>query len=319
MSWWGGSGDDAGASSSLYDKYAPTAESVRKGQHATTRSAQLRACGVRLNCYLNSEGVGVTYVGGPKGHGTIVQLPVEVDTLEEVLQHIQLKLDLEKRLSFAADLFLPDGKIIKTWEELLDHSKRMTPIIVGCGEPFDGSRVPQDLLEFYLQGGGRDAIQKVNKELAKQRMYKRSDQAEAVREDGHGVYPNSLAVVQSRTHTVEANREKANMMRQRYLEGLVRRHEEDQDYLRSAQQNIMFHKMEEDETRARREEWERDRMDRLNAERKSTRSECNQERKLQLEQRKAMHAKIKEGKDKQKQKVKAAKEKYKQDARLAEF
>mmetsp|Transcript_10792 Transcript_10792/g.27753 ORF Transcript_10792/g.27753 Transcript_10792/m.27753 type:complete len:151 (+) Transcript_10792:447-899(+) len=150
-------------------------------------------------------------------------------------------------------------------------------------------------------------------------MYNRSDRAEAVRQDGHGVYPNSLAVVQSRTQAVEANREKAAMMRQRYLEGLVRRNEEDADYLRCAQQNIMFHKMEEEESRARREEYEMERMDRLNAERVSTKTECNQERMMLLEKKKALAAKVKEGKEKQRLKTKAAKDKYQKDARLKGF
>jgi hypothetical protein len=140
-----------------------------------------------------------------------------------------------------------------------------------------------------------------------------------VRQDGHGLYTNSLAVVQSRTQAVEANREKAAMMRQRYLEGLVRRNEEDSDYLRAAQQNIMFHKMEEDESRMRREDWEMERMERLNAERKSVRLECNEERQLQLTRRKELHDKVKEGKRQQKEKVKAKKEQYKKDARVEDF
>lgn len=261
----------------------------------------------------------MTHVGGPQGHGTIVLLPPEVDTLDEVLRHVQLKLDLDSRLMFAADLFLPDGEIIDSFEELVKYSKLETPIIVGCGEAFDGSRVPRDLLEFHLQGGGRSAVKKVNSELSKQRYYSKSDRAESVRQDGHGVYPNSLAVVQSRTQAVEANREKAAMMRQRYLEGLLKRNGEDADYLRAAQQNIMFHKMEEEESRARREDYERERMERLNAERVSTRTECNQERQLQLTRRKELHDKIRAGKERQRQTTKAAKEKYQQNARADVF
>ena len=325
MSWFGGGTTEPAkteqktGSSSLYDRYAPSAENAAKGFHSTTRSAQLRAGRVRLNCYLNLEGVGVTYVGGPQGHGTIVMLPMEIDTLEEVLQHVQLKLDLDKRMCYCADLFLPDGKIIDRYEELVDNAKREVPIIIGCGEPFDGSRVPQDLLEFYLNGGGRTGVKTVITECARQRFNARSDRAESVRQDGHGLYPNSLAVVQSRTQAVEANREKAAMMRQRYLEGLVRRNEEDSDYLRAAQQNIMFHKMEEDESRMRREDWEMERMERLNAERKSVRLECNEERQLQLTRRKELHDKVKEGKRQQKEKVKAKKEQYKKDARVEDF
>ena len=45
--------------------YEPSVHNI--GQ---TRSSLLRSAGVRLNCYLNAEGVGVVVVGGPRGHGT---------------------------------------------------------------------------------------------------------------------------------------------------------------------------------------------------------------------------------------------------------
>ena len=41
--------------------------------------------------------------------------------------------------------------------------------MVGCGEPFDGSRVPADLLEFYKEGGGRAGSRKVLKGMATKR------------------------------------------------------------------------------------------------------------------------------------------------------
>jgi hypothetical protein len=41
-----------------------------------------------------------------------------------------------------------------------------TAIIVGCGEPFDPSTIPYDILEFHLQGGGRAAAKKVKHQLA---------------------------------------------------------------------------------------------------------------------------------------------------------
>ena len=109
--------------------YEPSLEMV-----GDTRSAVLRKAGVRLNCYLNAEGVGVTVIGGPQGHGTIVLLPAECDTLEEVLPHIQLKLDLDKRLMYASELWLPDGSEILAMQQLVDASAIDTPIIVGCGE-----------------------------------------------------------------------------------------------------------------------------------------------------------------------------------------
>ena len=319
MSWFGG-GDsqqtgDAGGSS-LYDKFKGNQPAVA---NSPTRSSELRKANVRINCYLNQEGVGVVVVGGPRGHGTIVQLPTEVDSLEEVLPHIQLKLKLDERMCYACDLFLPDGKLINSFPELVAAAKAETPIIVGCGEPFDGSRVPQDLLEFYLQGGGRSAVHKVTGELAKQRAWNKRDVADSVRQEGHGVYPNSLAVVNARSMAVEANREKAAMMRQRYLQGLVKRSEEDNDYLRSAQQNIMFHKMEEEESRARREDYERERMEKLNAERTSTRLDVNKARSEDAERRAALHAKVKEGKARAKLKYKEARSTYKKNARVEDY
>ena len=58
-------------------------ESVRIPE-GETKSSVLRKDRVRINCYLNAEGVGVTVIGGPRGHGTIVRLPLECDTLAEV-------------------------------------------------------------------------------------------------------------------------------------------------------------------------------------------------------------------------------------------
>lgn len=276
----------------------------------------LRQGNIRLNCYLNCEGVGVVVIGGPKGHGTMVQLPVETDTLEEVYPLIQTKLKLDEKMLYCADLFLPDGARVNSFEQLIDVSKKEVPIIVGCGEPFDGSRVPQDLLRFYLEGGGRIGPKTVFDDAHHQRLDEKLASAEAVRQDGHGVYPNSLAVVNARTQAVEANREKAAYMRQRYLEGLIKRTEEEQDYLRAAQQNIMFHKMEEEESRLRREEYEMERLERLTAEKTSTASAIEMARDEDNARIKALHAKVREGKERAKLKFKGAKDKYRENARV---
>ena len=96
-----------GGPSSLYDRYAAVTVST-----SPTRSSMLRQGNIRLNCYLNCEGVGVVVIGGPKGHGTMVQLPVETDTLEEVYPLIQTKLKLELSSTTTVDksqhrLFMP--------------------------------------------------------------------------------------------------------------------------------------------------------------------------------------------------------------------
>ena len=45
---------------SLLQQYSPDGKGARRRGNATTRSAMLRANCIRLNCYLNCEGVGVT-------------------------------------------------------------------------------------------------------------------------------------------------------------------------------------------------------------------------------------------------------------------
>jgi hypothetical protein len=85
----------------------------------------------------------------------VVKLPEECDTLGEVLPMIHKRLDLNKRIAFAAELFLPDGTKISTYPELIDAAENDHAIIVTCGEAFEPTAVPYDLLEAYLHGGGR--------------------------------------------------------------------------------------------------------------------------------------------------------------------
>ena len=294
--------------------YEPSLQRV--GQ---TRSSLLRSGGVRLNCYLNAEGVGVVVVGGPRGHGTLVQLPTTCDTIEEALPLIQLKMKLNERMMYAADLWLPDGTSITTFQQLVDASAIDTPIIVGCGEPFDGSRVPLDLLEFHRQGGGRGAVHKVNKTLKNSRKNDRVDKAESVRQAGHGLLPNSLAVVTARSQNVETNREKAANMRQYYMESLVRRTADQEDLKFCAQQNIKFHRMEKEESRLRYEEKMAERMERLKAERRNDVLDVKASKREDAERAKALHDKVKAGAANHKLKKKAHSERYRAEARKADF
>ena len=320
---------------SLYDRYtkSPGTSSTTKspggaggGRSATgpispgqTKSSQLRAQRMRINCYLNAEGVGVTVLGGPQGHGTIVQLPSTCDTLEEVLQHIQLKLKLKDRMMFAADLFLPNGTVITEFQHLVDATSIDTPIIVGCGEPFDGSRVPLDLLAFHESGGGRQAVHKVNHRLSSRRMEDKVDKAESVRQAGHGVVPNSLAVVTARSQNVETNREKAALMREHYMQSLVRRTAEQEDYKFSAQQNIRFHRLEKEESRLRQEDKAMDRMEMLKQERANDVKDFTQAKRQDADRAKMLHDRIKAGKERSKEKKKAHSEHYRKEARKADF
>ena len=60
--------------------------------HGTTKTELLRSQGLRLNCYLNCEGVGVSVVGGTQGHGQILKLPVGAGDISEAITHIQKSL-----------------------------------------------------------------------------------------------------------------------------------------------------------------------------------------------------------------------------------
>ena len=306
----GGNGTRAGTDIN----YEPSLQNI--GQ---TRSSLLRSAGVRLNCYLNAEGVGVVVVGGPRGHGTIVQLPTTCDSLEEVLPLIQLKMKLDERMMFAADLWLPDGTAITKYQQLVDASAIDTPIIVGCGEPFDQSRVPMDLLEFHKQGGGRGGVHKVNSTLKSSRKNDRVDRAESVRQAGHGLLPNSLAVVTARSQNVVTNREKASLMRQYYMESLVRRTADQEDLKFCAQQNIKFHRMEKEESRMRYEEKMAERMERLQNERKKDMLDTSASKREDAMRAKALHDKVRAGAANHKQKKKAHSERYRAEARKADF
>ena len=139
---------------SLYDQYAPGASArPRRVGHQSTKTSRLRSNILKLNCYLNGE--------ADRSRCAVVKLPEECDTLGEVLPKIHKKLDLDKRIAYAAELFLPDGTKIKTYPMLVDAAENDHAIIVTCGEAFDPTTVPYDLLEAYLHGGGRLAMRKV--------------------------------------------------------------------------------------------------------------------------------------------------------------
>eukprot|EP00900_Chrysochromulina_parva_P023222 jgi/Chrpa1/5533/Chrysochromulina_OHIO_Genome00011173-RA len=256
----------AGSKSGLYSQYAAAAQPrpgspQRRGNrnasgHKTTRSAVLRAAGVRLCCYLNQE--------MDRASSTIVQLPADCDTLEEVIPYIQKKLQLDKRMLFVAELFTPTGDLINSWDQLVQAAQTDTPIIIGCGEPFDAMRVPNALLEMHLNGGGRKAVKRVTRELKDKRLAERQDRAEMVRQAGHGVLP--IAAANAREQKVESKHETANLMRQRYMQGLAYTQQQQQELLDSVYQNVTAQKMEAQESKATRAEQEAERRERLRME-----------------------------------------------------
>lgn len=205
----------------LYERYVPRPSSrstVRSVGHSPTRSSRIRSQGTKLACYLN----GFASSGG----ATMIHLPAECDTLGEVLPKIQQLMHLDKKILYAAELFLPDGTKIDNFPMLISHADNHTAIIVGCGEAFDPTTVPFDLVEAYLNGGGREGPRRVSRQLAEKRLQSRHMQADSVRASGHGVFPNSVASVTARSATVASNAELAAEMRHEYMEQVRRRYGE---------------------------------------------------------------------------------------------
>ena len=87
-------------SPSLYSEYAMSSPPRSVG-HSPTRTSRLRSNIIKLSCYLNGE--------ADRSRATVVRLPEECDTLGEVIPKIHKRMGMDKRIAFAAELFLPDG------------------------------------------------------------------------------------------------------------------------------------------------------------------------------------------------------------------
>ena len=70
-------------------------------RNSQTLTSKLRSTGIKLGCYLNTE--------ANRGRSYTVHLPEACDTLGEVFGLIQRKMQLDQRMLYAAELFLPDG------------------------------------------------------------------------------------------------------------------------------------------------------------------------------------------------------------------
>lgn len=216
-----------------------------------TVTSKLRAAGTKLSCYLNTE--------CNRGRSYVISLPERIDTLGEVFQIVQQKMGLDGRMLYAAELFLPDGQKITSWKQLREAAEIDTAIIVGCGEPFDGTTIPQSMLSFHMHGGGRTAPKVVKKELADKKMRAAQLKADQVRASGHGL--SSQAAVAARMEHAEQNRQQAAEMRHDYMNQLLARSSQQTDLLRHVQANNA--KLRTD--RARREQakksvWSADRL-----------------------------------------------------------
>jgi len=218
-----------------------------------------------------------------------------------VIPKIHKRMGMDKRIASAATLFLPDGKKINTYQELLDAAASDHAIIVGCGEQFDPTTVPYDLLEAYLHGGGRDGLKKVKQELNVKQKLAAQEKADTVRQSGHGIYPNSAAVVTAREEVVEANKVIAAQMRHEYMEQLMFRAEQQKTLTSIVKQNTDMHKLEHKASKERRAEMDAERTERILEEKRAERAnflEKMAERKAKLKQKHHnVHAQYLETKD----------------------
>lgn len=210
---------------SLFDRYA-NVDTVR-AQSGSTLTSRLRSTGIRLVCYLNTE--------CDRGRSTIVHLPEAVDTLSEIFPLIQRKMQLDKRMLYAAELFLPDGSKIINFHQVTEAAGIDTAFIVGCGEPFDPTTVPQSIISFHKHGGGRGAAKTVKKELADKKLRASQLKADQVRASGHGL--SSAAASAAREATLDANRQSAAGMRHDYMNQLLERSSHKAELMRHVQAN----------------------------------------------------------------------------------
>ena len=147
-----GAGGEVGGAS-LFDRYASEGSSRRgwtANGNSETLTSRLRSTGKKIACYLNTE--------CNRGRSTIIHLPEACDTLGEVFPLIQRRMRLDERMLYAAELFLPDGVKITNYKMLSEAAAIDTAVIVGCGEPFDASTIPQSMLAFHRHGGGRARV-----------------------------------------------------------------------------------------------------------------------------------------------------------------
>jgi len=219
--------------------------------------------------------------------------------MAEVYPKIQQHMQLDKRMLFVAELFLPTGETIKSFAKLVEAAKAHTPIMIGCGEPFDASRVPDAMLEFHLNGGGRKGVKATHKQVANRRKQQQHERADQVREQGHGVVGDAAAI--AKDLDVEAKREQVGNMRQQYMVGLLKHAEEQQMMIDAVHHNVANRRIEAEESRLYREEYERERMERLSLERQQQAADLEASRTEALEQVRLTHDAVRSGTSQQQQ------------------
>ena len=267
-------GDGARRRRWLFAQYSDQGGSKpRRRGNATTRSAELRARGTRLTCYLNAEA---------DGSGTIVKLPETCDTMGEVLMKVQSQMKLDARMLYASELWTPDGTRIRSFKSLLDAAAQQTPIMVGCGEPFDGMRIPPELLEIYQEGGGGGFDQSPQAHGDEAQALK--EKADQVRLSGRGINSEAVTVARVRrcrtTGSTSTRCGTSTWSRSdpRGVAGGL-------DAVRQA--NIEYHKLEAQESKLRVEAAAAERAERMR-ERAEQRAEMDHARTEQLAHNKAL-------------------------------
>ena len=272
-----------GAGDSLFDRYASESQSSRRfggNGNSETLTSRLRSTGKKLTCYLNTE--------CNRGRATIIHLPEACDTLGEVFPLVQRRMGLDNRMLYAAELFLPDGNKITSYKVLAEAAALDTAVIVGCGEPFDSSTVPQSMLSFHKYGGGREAPKAVKKELAEKKMRAAQLKADQVRASGHGL--SNAAASAAKLASIETNRESAAMMRHDYMNQLIVRSSQQTELIRHVQANNA--RLRSD--RAKREAaklsvWSQDRLQDLS---EAHRSEANMWREKHMHEQEIMSKRV---------------------------
>ena len=214
-----GRGAPSSSGSCLFDRYG--GDTVRTagrpegiGANGTTLSARLRASGVlRLMCYVNIDDRGSPAV--------FVPVPESMRTLKDVLAVIQRIMKLDKRFLYARQLFLPDGELVTSYRALAAAASNDTPVIVGCGEPFNRDGVPQHMVLVHMAGNGRGATKGVKRDFAERRVKAAQLKADQVRAAGHGTQAQAARL--ARQHALEHNRELASRLRHEQMVGSMRR------------------------------------------------------------------------------------------------
>lgn len=237
----------AGASGSiLFDRYGGAeARTCRRfegcGVNGTTISAKLRAQGMRLMCYLNTD--------AKQQAAVAVAVAESAQTLKGVLDVIQKAMKLERRMLYACQLFLPDGELVQTFRALHAAASVDTPIIVGCGGPFDKFAIPQHMLHIHRAGNGRSAPKAIKHQLELKRLKAARLKADQVRAAGHG--STSRAARHARQLALESNREHAARLRHEQMEEMIQRAAQQGQLREAARLNTTRHRRTEQQAAQR--------------------------------------------------------------------